>query len=56
MGEAGLGFAVVADEVGSLAQRSAEAPKETSTLTQEAIARTCSGTGNRQPVCGGHGI
>ena len=42
-GEAGLGFAVVADEVRSLAQRSAQAARETSTLIEEAIARSRTG-------------
>ena len=42
-GEAGLGFAVVADEVRSLAQRSAQAARETSTLIEEAIARSHTG-------------
>jgi methyl-accepting chemotaxis protein/methyl-accepting chemotaxis protein-1 (serine sensor receptor) len=38
-GDAGLGFAVVADEVRSLAQRSAQAARETATLIEESIAR-----------------
>jgi hypothetical protein len=42
-GEAGLGFAVVADEVRSLAQRSAEAARETAALIEESMARTRSG-------------
>ena len=42
-GDAGLGFAVVADEVRNLAQRSAEAARETATLIDESIARTQSG-------------
>jgi methyl-accepting chemotaxis protein len=42
-GEAGLGFAVVADEVRSLAQRSAEAAKETSSRIAGALSRTAQG-------------
>jgi methyl-accepting chemotaxis protein len=42
-GEAGLGFAVVAEEVRSLAQRSAQAAKETSAKIEGAIDRTNQG-------------
>jgi methyl-accepting chemotaxis protein len=42
-GEAGLGFAVVADEVRSLAQRSADAARETAALIEESIARSQAG-------------
>jgi methyl-accepting chemotaxis protein len=42
-GEAGAGFAVVADEVRNLAQRSAQAAKETTTLVGDALERTTRG-------------
>ncbi|MFA5257937.1 MAG: methyl-accepting chemotaxis protein [Opitutales bacterium] len=42
-GDAGLGFAVVADEVRSLAQRSAQAAKETSAQIEAAIAHATQG-------------
>jgi len=42
-GEAGMGFAVVADEVRNLAQRSAQAAKETAGKIEGAIARTAQG-------------
>lgn len=42
-GEAGMGFAVVADEVRSLAQRSAQAAKDTATLIEESIAKSNGG-------------
>jgi hypothetical protein len=42
-GEAGMGFAVVADEVRSLAQRSAQAAKETAAKIEGAIAKTTQG-------------
>jgi methyl-accepting chemotaxis protein/methyl-accepting chemotaxis protein-1 (serine sensor receptor) len=42
-GEAGMGFAVVADEVRNLAQRSAQAAKDTAALIEESISRSHDG-------------
>jgi len=42
-GEAGLGFAVVAGEVRNLAQRSAQAAKDTAELIEESVARSHDG-------------
>jgi len=42
-GEAGMGFAVVADEVRNLAQRSAQAAKDTASLIEDSIARSHDG-------------
>jgi methyl-accepting chemotaxis protein/methyl-accepting chemotaxis protein-1 (serine sensor receptor) len=43
-GEAGMGFAVVADEVRSLAQRSAQAARDTASLIETSITRTQEGS------------
>jgi methyl-accepting chemotaxis protein/methyl-accepting chemotaxis protein-1 (serine sensor receptor) len=42
-GQAGMGFAVVADEVRSLAERSAQAAKDTAVLIEDSIATTNEG-------------
>lgn len=49
-GEAGMGFAVVADEVRSLAQRCADAARETAELIEDSIARTSDGTAKLDQV------
>jgi methyl-accepting chemotaxis protein/methyl-accepting chemotaxis protein-1 (serine sensor receptor) len=49
-GEAGMGFAVVADEVRNLAQRSAQAAKDTAGLIEESIARSNEGAAKVQEV------
>lgn len=42
-GEAGMGFAVVAEEVRALAQRSAQAAKETAVMIEGAVSNTATG-------------
>src|SRR5436305_4116216 len=44
-GDAGLGYAVVTDEVRNLAQRCAEAAKNTAGLIEESIAKSNDGNG-----------
>jgi hemerythrin-like metal-binding protein len=51
-GEAGMGFAVVADEVRNLAQRSAQAARETSQKIASAIGNTTQGVEISQQVAG----
>ena len=49
-GEAGMGFAVVADEVRNLAQRSAQAAKDTAALIEESIVRSGEGSAKLDQV------
>ena len=49
-GEAGMGFAVVADEVRNLAQRSAQAAKDTAGLIEESITTSHDGSDKLQKV------
>jgi methyl-accepting chemotaxis protein len=51
-GEAGMGFAVVADEVRSLAQRSAQAARETASLIEASIESAKRGTTRVDLVAG----
>ena len=56
-GEAGMGFAVVADEVRNLAQRSAQAAKDTASLIEESIAKSGEGRAKLDEVSKAiHGI
>ena len=49
-GEAGMGFAVVADEVRSLAQRSAQAARDTASLIEASIMKTQDGSARVEEV------
>ncbi len=49
-GEAGMGFAVVADEVRNLAQRSAQAAKDTAAMIEESIAKSNEGGAKLEKV------
>jgi methyl-accepting chemotaxis protein len=49
-GEAGMGFAVVADEVRNLAQRCAQAAKDTAALIEESLGKSREGMSNLDHV------
>lgn len=51
-GEAGMGFAVVADEVRNLAQRSAQAAKDTAELIEQSMSKARAGTQHVEHVAG----
>jgi methyl-accepting chemotaxis protein len=51
-GEAGLGFAVVADEVRNLAQRCAQAAKDTASLIEDSSAKSAEGKAKVDQVAG----
>ncbi len=51
-GEAGMGFAVVADEVRNLAQRSAQAAKDTAALIEDSILKSGEGSTKLGEVAG----
>jgi hypothetical protein len=55
-GEAGMGFAVVADEVRNLAQRSAQAAKDTATLIEDAIDSSEAGVRSVEQITSSIGV